>query len=70
MTNRKIIQERDGRSQPLIIECDCGEELICDGFTNTCDCGADFNGSGQRLADRSQWGEETGEHLADILRIP
>ncbi len=36
----------------------------------TCDrCGADYNSSGQMLADRSQWGEETGESLADILRI-
>lgn len=39
------------------------------GFTNTCDCGADYNGSGQRLAPRSQWGEETGESVSDILDI-
>lgn len=51
-----------------IIRC-CGEELVCYGFTNTCEkCGADYNWAGQRLASRSQWGEETGETAADILR--
>lgn len=28
-------------------------------------CGAEFNSSGQLLAPRSQWGEETGETDAD-----
>jgi len=50
-----------------LVECDCGEEVYCDGFTNTCECAADYNSSGQRLAPREQWGEETGESLADIL---
>lgn len=50
-----------------VIKC-CGEELDCGGFTNTCEiCGADYNWAGQRLAPRSQWGEETGECAADIL---
>ena len=57
-------------TQPAIGLCDhCGREVELGGFTNTCDCGADYNSSGQRLADRSQWGEETGESLSDILRI-
>jgi hypothetical protein len=52
-----------------MITC-CGEELYCDGFTNTCEkCGADYNWAGQQLAPRSQWGEETGESLQDILDI-
>lgn len=55
--------------RPLIIKCDCGEELHCDRFTNTCDCGRDYNMSGQLLASREFWGEETGENLSDILRI-
>lgn len=51
------------------VKC-CGAWMACDGFTNTCDrCGRDYNSSGQELAPRSQWGEETGESLADILRI-
>jgi hypothetical protein len=46
---------------PIII-CSCGEQIACTGFTNTCDnCDADYNMAGQRLAPRSQWGEETGE---------
>lgn len=52
------------------IEC-CGKRLYVPGFTNTCpQCHADYNWAGQRLASRSQWGEETGEHPADIARLP
>jgi len=50
-------------------QCNCGCTVILDSFTNTCECGKDYNMSGQRLAPRSQWGEETGESLEDILRI-
>ncbi|RKO65741.1 hypothetical protein [Desulfofundulus salinus] len=50
------------------VRCDCGETVICDGFTNTCDrCGRDYNWNGTLLAPRSQWGEETGESEADIF---
>lgn len=53
---------------PAVGECDrCGEDVHLHGFTNTCECGADYNMSGQLLACRSQWGEETGESLSDIL---
>lgn len=55
--------------RPLLIRCDCGQSLSCSAFTNTCDCGRDYNRSGALLAHRSQWGEETGEALPDILRI-
>jgi len=52
--------------QPAIGECECcGEEVYLSNFTNTCDCGADYNSSGDRLAHRSQWGEETGEHWSE-----
>lgn len=48
----------------------CGEELECTKFTNTCpECGTDYSTSGQQLAPRDQWGEETGETEADILAI-
>lgn len=51
-------------------KCVCGEEVEFSRFTNTCDnCGRDYNGSGEELACRSQWGEETGENLSDIMRI-
>jgi len=45
----------------------CGAHVTLSGFTNTCECGADYNGAGELLAPRSQWGEETGESVADIL---
>lgn len=52
------------------IACECGEKVYCHRFTNTCSrCGKDYNWSGQLLADRSQWGEETGESVDDILSI-
>lgn len=49
------------------IICACGRKVYCDGFTNTCDCGRDYNWNGTLLAPRSQWGEETGETADDIL---
>ncbi|MCY9738176.1 hypothetical protein M5X17_31275 [Paenibacillus alvei] len=48
-------------TEPAILECDCGDKLSLSGFTNTCQCGTDYNMSGQRLASRRHWGEETGE---------
>lgn len=60
---RHVVEDAEGR-------CDCGTVVVLGGFTNTCDgCGADYNMSGQRLAGREFWGEETQESLADILRI-
>lgn len=60
----------DGRQvERLMIKCDCGEEVLCARFTNACTCGADYNMSGQRLAPREQWGEETGEHPSDVAMI-
>lgn len=57
--------------EEAIGECDCGTEVELGHFTNTCEnCGADYNSSGQQLAPRSQWGMETGEHPADVSRIP
>lgn len=50
--------------------CRCGQTVQLDGFTNTCACGRDYNSNGQLLAPREQWGEDTGETLADILAIP
>lgn len=54
---------------PAAIRCVCGAEVeLYDPFLSTCDkCGRDYNGGGQLLAPRSQWGEETGESLADIF---
>jgi hypothetical protein len=45
----------------------CGEWLRVSGrFTTTCDhCYTDYNSSGQQLAPREYWGEETGEHWSE-----
>jgi hypothetical protein len=61
------IEEWAGVRQPVrIYECECGEEIPCYEFTNTCAaCGRDYNMSGTLLAPRSQWGEETGESWRD-----
>ena len=45
----------------------CSQPVTLQSFTNTCACGADYNHAGQHLAPRSQWGEETGESVSDIL---
>jgi len=56
--------------QPAIGECFCGEEVVLQDFTNTCEsCGRDYNSAGQELAPREQWGETEGDYLCDILRI-
>ena len=48
--------------------CECGHQVSLQEFTNTCVCGRDYNMSGELLAPRSQWGEETGETAEEILR--
>ena len=51
--------------EPRVGECSCGLEVELANFTNTCECGIDYNTAGQRLAAREQWGEETGEHWTE-----
>lgn len=53
----------------LQIRCECGSQLICSDFTNTCYCKRDYNIGGSLLAPRAQWGEETGESVSDILAV-
>jgi hypothetical protein len=58
--------------EPPVIKClRCQNEVtLWDAWLSTCShCGADYNGSGQLLAPRHLWGEETGEHLADLITI-
>ena len=46
---------------PATLKC-CDTWLELSRFTNTCSkCGTDYNESGQQLASRVFWGEETGE---------
>jgi hypothetical protein len=64
-------KRNDDRSiTPAKIQCDCGEILIGwrAGGDMECRCGREYNSSGQLLAARYLWGEETGEHPADIAQ--
>ena len=60
--------------EDAVIKCvRCGGEVVLHGFTNTCECClgfgyiTDYSMSGQLLAPRSQWGEETNETASEIL---
>jgi len=54
--------------EPAVGECEvCQREVQLVSGTNTCECGADYNTFGQRLAPREQWGHETGEHWSDCV---
>ena len=64
------VARKNSYQHPAVIECArCHSQVeLDDAFLSTCGkCGADYNGSGQLLAPREQWGEETGESLADML---
>lgn len=43
----------------------CGEHIqLSSSWANDCpSCGQEYNGAGQRLAPRKQWGYETGERF-------
>lgn len=45
-------------------KCESKLELV-DAMTNTCDCGAEYNGSGQRLEDRRLWDDTDGATSPD-----
>jgi hypothetical protein len=62
--------EYDARGRKIadkIGRCECGELIELGGFTNTCECGRDYNWNGSLLAPRQCWGEETGEHWLDVV---
>lgn len=45
-------------TEPAIGKCHCGRRVDLGGFTNTCDCGREYNWAGQELAPRDQWDPE------------
>tara|TARA_B000000557_G_scaffold224132_1_gene193607 strand:- start:565 stop:1017 length:453 start_codon:yes stop_codon:yes gene_type:complete len=52
---------------PAQIKC-CNKWLSLDSFTNTCKhCNTDYSGSGELLAPRHFWGEETGAYWSGCL---
>lgn len=64
-----LMQRLQYRHIPAEGRCVCGRVVMLEGFTNTCDCGRDYDSAGQLLAAREQWGEETAEPASDILRL-
>ena len=62
-TRQVTEQWADGPRTITVVDCGCGTEVYCDrSWANECfSCGTEYNGVGQMLAPRSQWGEETGE---------
>jgi hypothetical protein len=71
VTGPGVVETRESTYvHPAVGECVCGGHVELAGFTNTCyDCQRDYNHGGMQLAPREQWGEETGEFLADILGV-
>lgn len=64
-----VIESRGAGMPPKripVVLCNCGDIVECwDSWANECDkCGTEYNGSGQELAPRNQWGWETGETFA------
>ena len=67
--DRGVERHEHSWREPAVGRCHCGAEVELDSFTCTCEkCGRDYNQSGQELAPREHWGEETGETLSDIMR--
>ena len=55
--------------EPMVGECYCGTTLVLHTNTNRCPkCGTHYNSTGYELSDPDTWGEETGEHPADVRR--
>lgn len=65
----KIITPRDHETrEPAIGLCEvCGAHVELSSHTNSCGCGNEYNGFGQRLAPRWMWGDETGEHPSECV---
>lgn len=58
--DRYLEDSRGAGQPPLLIPvliCDCGAEVVCaNPLSNDCmRCGADYNGSGQKLAPPDFW---------------
>ena len=66
-----VFPNNDDTQIPEGLRCDCGAFIPWPGYGQDycCDrCPAEYSSGGQRLAPRSQWGEETGETAADYLQ--
>jgi hypothetical protein len=64
MIKKKTVGNPSGQGFQVVrvVVCACKREVeLYSAWSNECDCGTEYNGFGQKLAPRSQWGEETGE---------
>ena len=61
---KRVVRQEWTEFIPAVIECDaCEARVVLESeWANACpSCGREYNGCGQLLAPRSQWGEESGE---------
>ena len=67
---RGLQREVNRYVEPAVGQCYCGKgEVVLETNTNECPtCGRLYNASGQELTPTRTWGEETGEHPADVRR--
>lgn len=63
LTDQGIVKREWTYYEPAEGRCSCGRIVILDYDPATCECGLDYNLSGQLLAPRRFWGEETGEQF-------
>lgn len=64
MVDRGVEKREHSYFEPAVCRCDCGARVVLhSSWANDCHCGREYNASGQLLAPRSQWGEETGEQF-------
>lgn len=68
VVDRGVRRSENTYTEPAAIRCRCGAEVVLySSWASECEkCGTEYNGGGQALAPRSQWGEETGESVADM----
>ena len=72
MVNIAFCEHPEKRGRVIkVLTCDCGQEFeLVDWWAEACPgCGQEYNGAGQKLAPRSQWGEETGETFIEGEKI-
>lgn len=63
----RVVSYTNRYTEPGSGTCACGRRVVLESsWANLCTCGREYNGSGQLLAPREHWGEETGETVGDM----
>lgn len=63
VTHRGITDYSYTYHEPAQLRCSCQRIVLLEEFTNTCECGLEYNSCGQLLAPRSQWEEPWDEDM-------